>query len=163
VPSKINFSRCGQGYFESWRGRGWATDRWQQGPGQVDRLWILDVEGHRLVIDANYMPSATRKQRDELERIVHSIKFLADSSLGTIHVGAAGSSASPGCAQLRQLKSVFPRASAVGFRGRQAISPAHPRAPIREADAEPASRSPTAKRSRGSKASSTRSSEEEER
>ena len=77
VPSKINFSRCGQGYFESWRGRGWATDRWQQGPGQVDRLWILDVEGHRLVIDANYMPSATRKQRDELERIVHSIKFLS--------------------------------------------------------------------------------------
>ena len=131
VPSKINFSRCGQGYFESWRGRGWATDRWQQGPGQVDRLWILDVEGHRLVIDANYMPSATRKQRAELERIVHSIKFLAVSSLGTIHAGAAGSSASPGCAQLRQLKSVFPRASAVGFRGRQAISfVRHPRQPI---------------------------------
>ena len=78
VPSGIDFKRrCSQGYFESWTGRGWATDRWQQGPGQVDRLWILDVHGKRLVIDANYMPSATRKQRTELDRIVHSIKFLS--------------------------------------------------------------------------------------
>ena len=79
VPSKIDFSRCGQGYFESWTGRGWSTDRWQQGPGQVDRLWILDLKGKRLVIDANYLPSATRAQRDELDRIVHSIKFLSAS------------------------------------------------------------------------------------
>lgn len=79
VPSKIDFSRCGQGYFESWTGRGWASDRWQQGPGQVDRLWILDVNGKRLVIDANYLPSATRAQRAELDRIVHSIKFLSAS------------------------------------------------------------------------------------
>jgi hypothetical protein len=77
VPSKIEFSRCGEGYFESWTGRGWSADRWQQGPGQVDRLWILDVRGKRLVVDANYMPSATRKQRSQLDRIVHSIKFLS--------------------------------------------------------------------------------------
>jgi hypothetical protein len=83
VPSKIDFSRCGQGYFESWTGRGWATDRWQQGPGQVDRLWILNIKGKRLVIDANYMPSATRGQRTELDRIVHSIKFLSVSSRKT--------------------------------------------------------------------------------
>jgi hypothetical protein len=79
VPSKIDFSHCGQGYFESWPGRGWATDRWQQGPGQVDRLWILDVHGKRLVVDANYLPSATREQRDELDHIVHSIRFLSAS------------------------------------------------------------------------------------
>jgi hypothetical protein len=79
VPNKINFTRCGQGYFESWTGRGWATDRWQQGPGQVDRLWILDVNGKRLVIDANYLPWATRKQRAQLDHIVHSIKFLSAS------------------------------------------------------------------------------------
>ena len=79
VPSKIDLSRCGQGYFESWKGRGWATDRWQQGAGQVDRLWILDVHGKRLVVDANYLPQATRTQRAELDRIVHSIRFLPDS------------------------------------------------------------------------------------
>jgi hypothetical protein len=58
-------------------GRGWAADRWQQGPSQVDRLWILDLHGKRLVVDANYMPSATRKQRTELDRIVHSIQFVS--------------------------------------------------------------------------------------
>jgi hypothetical protein len=89
VPSKIDFSRCGQGYFESWTGRGWTTDRWQQGPGQVDRLWILDVNGKRLVIDANYLPSATRKQRAELDRIAHSIRFLPESP-------ARSSASSPG-------------------------------------------------------------------
>jgi hypothetical protein len=80
VPSRADFSRCGQGYFESWTGRGWATDRWQQGAGQVDRLWILDVNGKRRVIDANYLPSATRGQRAELDRIVHSIRFLSASA-----------------------------------------------------------------------------------
>lgn len=80
VPKGISFSRCGQGYFESWTATGWASDRYQQGPGQVDRLWILDVHGQRLVIDAAYMPSATRKQRAELDRIVHSIEFLPGSS-----------------------------------------------------------------------------------
>jgi hypothetical protein len=80
VPSGIDFKRrCDQGYFESWKGRGWATDRWQQGPGQVDRLWILNLNGKRLVIDANYLPSATRKQHAELDHIVHSIKFLTGS------------------------------------------------------------------------------------
>ena len=76
VPSKIDFSQCGQGYFESWTGRGWATDRWQQAPGQVDRLWILNVHGKRLVVDANYLPSAKGKDRAELDRIVHSIRFF---------------------------------------------------------------------------------------
>ena len=79
VPSEINISRCSQGYFESWTGRGWATDRWQQGAGQVDRLWILDLNGKRLVIDANYLPSATRKQRADLDRVVHSIRFVSAS------------------------------------------------------------------------------------
>lgn len=79
VPSKIDISSCGQGYFESWTGRGWATDRWQQGPGQVDRLWILDVHGKRLVIDANYLPAATSRQRTALDHVVHSITFLSGS------------------------------------------------------------------------------------
>jgi hypothetical protein len=83
VPSKIDFSRCGQGYFESWTGRGWASDRWQQRPGQVDRLWILNVHGQRLVVDANYLPTATRADRAELNRVVHSIKFLPVSSRTT--------------------------------------------------------------------------------
>ena len=49
--------------------------RYQQGPGQVDRLWILDVEGHRLLVDANYTPAATEQDRTELADVVNSIVF----------------------------------------------------------------------------------------
>jgi hypothetical protein len=79
VPKNIDFARCDQGYFESWTGLGWSTDRYEQGPGQVDRLWILDVEGQRLVVDATYLPAATANDRAELDRVVHSIKFLSVS------------------------------------------------------------------------------------
>ena len=41
--------------------------------GQVDRLWILDVNGQRLVVDASYSPDTTQAQRDEQERIVQSM------------------------------------------------------------------------------------------
>jgi hypothetical protein len=132
VPSKIDFSRCGQGYFESWTGRGWANNRWQQGPGQVDRLWILDVNGKRLVIDANYLPRATRGQRAELDRIVHSIKFLPSNRLPRSGVkGAQGRPIiRPGCLQLGELERTFPAAEALGFTGGSRIKIQEARAPV---------------------------------
>jgi hypothetical protein len=50
--------------------------------------------------------------------------------VGTIQVGTAEPYASTSCHQFGQLKSVFPRATAAGFRGRQPISRVRPRAPI---------------------------------
>ena len=87
IPKGIAFSSCdkdpidGQSYFESWTGNVlWnapydTTDRHEQGPGQVDRLWILDVEGRRLVIDASYMPGATAQDRAGVQQVVDSIRF----------------------------------------------------------------------------------------
>jgi len=71
------------GHFESWTASGWSSERWQQGPGQVDRIWILDVQGQRLVIDAGYMPSATTAERAELNCIVHSIRILNPTAENT--------------------------------------------------------------------------------
>jgi hypothetical protein len=42
----------------------------------VDRIWILDVGGERLVVDAFYLAEATPEDRAELERVVDSIRFL---------------------------------------------------------------------------------------
>jgi hypothetical protein len=42
----------------------------------VDRVWIVNVDGQRLVVDANYLPTATSAERAELGRVVHSIRFL---------------------------------------------------------------------------------------
>lgn len=45
VPNNVDVSACDDGYFDSWTGAKDSTNagccRWQQGPGQVDRLWIL--------------------------------------------------------------------------------------------------------------------------
>ena len=77
VPDDVDIlNDCDEGYFESWTAHGWGSDRFQQGPGQVDRIWILDVNGARLVIDAAYLPEASRQDRAELENVVNSIRFL---------------------------------------------------------------------------------------
>ncbi len=61
--------------FVSWTGLGAGTSRYQQGPGQVDYVWILDVGGSRLVIDAFSMPYATEAELAELRHVVESIRF----------------------------------------------------------------------------------------
>ena len=88
VPKHIDFARCDRGYFESWTGFGWARDRWEQGPGQVDRIWILNVQGQLLVVDAWYLPTATRTDRAELDRVVHSIRFLPAAARRTASASA---------------------------------------------------------------------------
>jgi hypothetical protein len=65
----------GHNDFLSWTGKGWASDRYHQGAGQVDQLWILDIAGSRLVIDAFSMPYATAEEREELLAVVESIAF----------------------------------------------------------------------------------------
>lgn len=86
VPTDINFDEareglalfphCDEATFQSWTANGWSGDRYQQRPGQVDRIWILDVDGERLVVDAFYLAEATPEDRAELERVVDSIRFL---------------------------------------------------------------------------------------
>ncbi len=65
----------GHNDFLSWTGKGWASDRYHQGAGQVDQLWILDIDGSRLVIDAFSMPYATAEDREEILAVVESITF----------------------------------------------------------------------------------------
>ena len=62
--------------FVSWWGSGNVGERWQQEAGQVDRLWVLDVNGQRLVIDASHSPGATTTQLDQQDQIVRSIRFV---------------------------------------------------------------------------------------
>jgi hypothetical protein len=75
VPDEVDFDDCDEGFFESWRGDITGTDRYQQAPGQVDRLWILDIEGQRLVIDAFYLPGTPEEDRHEIDDIIDSIRF----------------------------------------------------------------------------------------
>jgi hypothetical protein len=66
----------GQHNFMSFTGNG-EGNRFQQVPGQVDRLWILDVDGHRFLVDATYSLDTSPTDRQQLQQIVESLRFAA--------------------------------------------------------------------------------------
>ncbi len=55
--------------------RPYRRDPLSAGAGQVDRLWILDVGGKPVVIDASYAPDAPAAAREELAAIVDTLRF----------------------------------------------------------------------------------------
>jgi hypothetical protein len=69
VPGDIDFADCWSGLFKSWPGR------FHQGPAQVDRIYILDVGGQRVVIDAHFLPGTSEAARVEQQAIVESIQL----------------------------------------------------------------------------------------
>jgi hypothetical protein len=80
VTGDADFQGCdtwpsnGHRDFVSWLGNG-EGERYQQFAGQLDMLWVLDVDGQRLVIDATYLPETPDALRAELMGIVESIRF----------------------------------------------------------------------------------------
>lgn len=79
VTGDSDFKGCddpGNGHhdFVSWLGNGHG-ERYEQVAGQVDRLWVLDVAGRPLLVDATYSPDATQALRDELGVVVASLQF----------------------------------------------------------------------------------------
>ncbi|MEO8424357.1 MAG: hypothetical protein ABI595_10690 [Actinomycetota bacterium] len=79
VTGDADFEACdvepsnGHRDFVSWLGDGYG-ERYQQFAGQIDRLWVLDVDGQRLVVDATYAPGTSEADRDELTQIVKSLR-----------------------------------------------------------------------------------------
>jgi hypothetical protein len=41
----------------------------------VDELWILDINGQRVVIDATHMPGTSMSDVAELRSIIRTIRF----------------------------------------------------------------------------------------
>ena len=63
--------------FNSWLANDGEGYRYEEVPGQVDQLWVLDVNGQRLVVDATYSPGTSQSQRAALEQVVDSLRFGA--------------------------------------------------------------------------------------
>lgn len=70
VPD-IDLDACPGGKFNSWPGR------WQQSAGQVDMLWILDVDGQRMVFDASRSAGVDGDQLAELKDMVTTATFAS--------------------------------------------------------------------------------------
>ena len=73
------FPSNGHRDFVSWFSNG-DGERYEQVAGQVDRLWVLNVNGQRLVVDATYSPDTTQAQRRELGQIAKSLRFAAPAA-----------------------------------------------------------------------------------
>jgi hypothetical protein len=67
LPGDLDFSTCDGGEPYSWLGRA------HQGPGQVDRVYVIEVGTDLMVMDVSYVPEASSDVRQELETIVQSI------------------------------------------------------------------------------------------
>jgi hypothetical protein len=74
VPRSIRLDECWNTEFHLWSARPYGG-RYVQGPGQIDKLWILDVDGTPLVIDAAYFPETSSEDREELMDIVESVRI----------------------------------------------------------------------------------------
>jgi hypothetical protein len=57
-----------------WLGNG-TGERYSIVAGQVDHIWVLDVNGQTLLVDAINSPDATPAQLDEMMGVVQSIQF----------------------------------------------------------------------------------------
>jgi hypothetical protein len=68
-PIDVDFATCDNGEFRRWPGQ------WYQGPGQKDRLWILDVEGERIVVIATFFPEGSAQDLAEMQAVIDSIQI----------------------------------------------------------------------------------------
>jgi hypothetical protein len=77
VPDDANFAECDGATFGSWGmpGSDLSPFRYHQAPGQIDKLWVLDVDGELVVIDAAYYERTSQAVIDELEAIAGSASF----------------------------------------------------------------------------------------
>lgn len=76
VPDDAEFADCDEGEFRSWVGDPVADNaRFHQGPGQMDLVWVVDVNGTPVVIDAGAFDGTTAATMEEIDAIAHSAVF----------------------------------------------------------------------------------------
>jgi hypothetical protein len=74
IPAQAGLSECDQFEFRTWVETGGGA-RYLGAPGQVDLLWILDIDGIPLVIDVSLEPGTSEQVRAELLQMVESIQI----------------------------------------------------------------------------------------
>jgi hypothetical protein len=74
VPPDLKHSRCTEGRYMFWQGS--PGDAHHQAPvGTTERLWILDVDGQRVVLGAAATARVSENEVAELTAMVESVRF----------------------------------------------------------------------------------------
>ena len=77
VPDGIDFATCPQ--YNLWESDP-AGARYMGGPGEFDRLWILDVAGDVVVLTVTADASVPQTALDRLTRMVEAVEFVPRST-----------------------------------------------------------------------------------
>jgi hypothetical protein len=75
VPDDANPDACEGGEFAMFGTEQDAFARYNQGPGQIDELWIIDVEGSIVILDTMYRPDTPDELIEELRSIAGTATF----------------------------------------------------------------------------------------
>jgi hypothetical protein len=82
LPKRLKTDSCTTGSYEAWQALDPTTmgrqERYQYGPGFVDRIWILDADGQRLVVNATFDPRITDSDAAALDAMLESITIHTD-------------------------------------------------------------------------------------
>ncbi len=78
VPTDPDVSVCDNEQFVSWLGSAGASIRSHKDSGQIDRLWIVDVDGTRVVFDGPVDPATPAEDLSQMDELVASIRFLPE-------------------------------------------------------------------------------------
>ncbi len=76
MPTGIDFEQCEEGYFTLWEGKPGDAQHTTDSPGLVERLWIIDVDGHRVVLATLAADDVSAAHVDEMTAIVESVRFV---------------------------------------------------------------------------------------
>ena len=69
LPSGVNFSECDQDQYRSFEGR------YYQGAGQVDNVWMVDLDGIDHLVFTSHLPGASADVVGQLEAMVQSLEI----------------------------------------------------------------------------------------
>lgn len=77
VAPDFNQEQCDNGDFKTWSSGNFPGDNggFLYGPGQRDSVYIVDVDGERVVIHTTYLPGTPEADRAELSAIIESIQL----------------------------------------------------------------------------------------
>jgi hypothetical protein len=73
VPTQLDLATCDRGEFRSWPESDYLRAAPHSAPGQIDVVYMVDVDRRALVIDASHMSLASEADLAELEAILASM------------------------------------------------------------------------------------------
>jgi hypothetical protein len=75
APKNLDFSTCREDRLTIFETTKQGRNHWIAAPGTVERYWLLDVDGERIVLTGAVTPETTDSQLEQLTQVVESVRF----------------------------------------------------------------------------------------